>query len=343
MTSRNFVGVLAAAAMLVGGTCGMLHAQEDLHARLEQAAKNSQLDAEGLKPWHLKLEVQLLNQKGQADATEILEEWWAGPQKDKRVYSGAYSGAELRIADGFFRSGDASGPPYLMEQMRNDVVHPLRAEDLREGVPDRRKEAMGKVPMDCIMLGQPLKNVAYPPLGLFPTYCFDRDKDTLRIRYEFGGQLSVRNNIGQFQGVDLAIDTTNSENDVMVAKAHVMELGTFPPDDARFAPGPEMRKANEKPALLSSGVAAGLKTGGQTPLYPQRARQAHISGTVTMHAVIGRDGRVHSLRVVGAPDPDLAIAAIAAVRTWTYKPYTLNGEITETDTTIMVNFTLESR
>lgn len=58
-----------------------------------------------------------------------------------------------------------------------------------------------------------------------------------------------------------------------------------------------------------------------------------------MHAIIGRDGHIRSLRLISAADPSLAVSAIAAVRRWTYQPYVLNGTPTEVDTTITVNFT----
>jgi periplasmic protein TonB len=57
-----------------------------------------------------------------------------------------------------------------------------------------------------------------------------------------------------------------------------------------------------------------------------------------MRAMIGRDGLIHRLKLVSYPDGDLAISALAAVRLWAYKPYMLNGETTEVDTTITVHY-----
>jgi protein TonB len=57
-----------------------------------------------------------------------------------------------------------------------------------------------------------------------------------------------------------------------------------------------------------------------------------------MHAIIGRDGRVHKLTLISYGDGELAMASLYAVRQWTYKPYILNGEPTEVDTTITVNY-----
>lgn len=38
--------------------------------------------------------------------------------------------------------------------------------------------------------------------------------------------------------------------------------------------------------------------------------------------------------------PQLADAAIESVRQWQYKPYLLNGQPTEVETTVQLNFTL---
>jgi protein TonB len=69
------------------------------------------------------------------------------------------------------------------------------------------------------------------------------------------------------------------------------------------------------------------------------AKQAHIQGTVVLHAVIGKDGQVQGLQVVSG-HPMLSAAAINAVKQWRYKPYMLNGQPVEIDTNITVNFTL---
>jgi len=76
-------------------------------------------------------------------------------------------------------------------------------------------------------------------------------------------------------------------------------------------------------------------------VYPATARANRVTGTVVLHAIIGTDGHVHSLRIISAPDPDLAISAIAAVRNWTYSAYTLMGAPVDVETTINVNYTMQ--
>ena len=90
---------------------------------------------------------------------------------------------------------------------------------------------------------------------------------------------------------------------------------------------------------VSQGVSQGLLVHQVKPSYPPLARQARIQGTVVLQAVIGKDGNIQGLKVVSG-HPMLAPAALEAVKQWKYKPYFLNGEPVEVDTTINVNFTL---
>lgn len=91
---------------------------------------------------------------------------------------------------------------------------------------------------------------------------------------------------------------------------------------------------------VSQGVTAGMKVHDVTPQYPQMAKIARVQGPVVLAAVIGKDGAIQNLRVVSTASPLLNQAALDAVKQWKYRPYILNGEPVEVDTTITVNFTL---
>jgi protein TonB len=75
------------------------------------------------------------------------------------------------------------------------------------------------------------------------------------------------------------------------------------------------------------------------PRYPTIAIAARMHGTVVLAATISRTGTIENLRVVSGP-PMLAPAAQEAVRTWRYRPYLLNGEAVEVETTVRVIFNL---
>jgi TonB family protein len=77
------------------------------------------------------------------------------------------------------------------------------------------------------------------------------------------------------------------------------------------------------------------------PMYPDAMREAGREAVVSLDAVIGTDGAVTSVRVVGADiHPDFAIAAADAVRQWKFNPTLLNGVAVEVQMTVTVEFTL---
>ena len=77
------------------------------------------------------------------------------------------------------------------------------------------------------------------------------------------------------------------------------------------------------------------------PSYPTLARAARVQGDVVLSAIISTNGQIENLQLVSG-HPMLVPAAIAAVRQWRYKPYLLNGQPVEVETTITVIFTLSS-
>jgi periplasmic protein TonB len=90
---------------------------------------------------------------------------------------------------------------------------------------------------------------------------------------------------------------------------------------------------------VSQGVTQGLLINHPQPTYPPLAKQARISGQVVLQAEISKDGSIQKLQVLSG-HPMLVPSAVEAVKRWKYKPYILNGEPVEVETTITVNFTL---
>ena len=73
------------------------------------------------------------------------------------------------------------------------------------------------------------------------------------------------------------------------------------------------------------------------PTYPKQARARKLHGTVVLEAVVNKQGKVDSLQLVSG-DPVLAQAAADAVKQWRYKPYLHNGDYTEFQTRVTVDF-----
>jgi len=92
---------------------------------------------------------------------------------------------------------------------------------------------------------------------------------------------------------------------------------------------------------ISQGVTKGLLIHRIEPAYPPLARAARVQGEVMLSAVISTTGDIQNLQLISG-HPMLVPAAIAAVRQWRYKPYLLNGQPVEVETTITVIFSLTS-
>lgn len=109
-------------------------------------------------------------------------------------------------------------------------------------------------------------------------------------------------------------------------------------------PPPPPVKKEEKPPTPSR-IAVGGKVQQAMlirqpkPSYPPLAKQARISGTVRLNAIIAKDGTIMNLTLISG-HPLLVPSAMEAVRQWVYRPTLLNGEPVEVVTQIDVNFTL---
>ncbi|WP_187143017.1 energy transducer TonB [Terriglobus albidus] len=106
-------------------------------------------------------------------------------------------------------------------------------------------------------------------------------------------------------------------------------------------PVPSVVSVTPKPKAamprVTEGVTRGLLLKSITPVYPAIARAAGVRGTVVVTAVISKSGAIESLQVVSGPEM-LRGAALDAIRAARYRPYLLNGEPTEVQTTITINF-----
>lgn len=100
--------------------------------------------------------------------------------------------------------------------------------------------------------------------------------------------------------------------------------------------------AGPRQVRVGGNIRPPVKVKNVNPTYPPSMREAGRQGRVQLDAVIGTDGAVHSLRVLGAHvHPDLAVAAVDAVRQWQFRPTLLNGEAVEVVMRVAIDFDLD--
>jgi TonB family protein len=108
------------------------------------------------------------------------------------------------------------------------------------------------------------------------------------------------------------------------------------PVSAPSIPVPSSQTLNE-PVTVSEETARGLLLHSVNPDYPAEAAAQKLRGLVVLQATIGRDGSVEDLKIVRGYFV-LGRAAIAAVKQWQFKPYTVNGKPARALTQITVSF-----
>jgi len=148
---------------------------------------------------------------------------------------------------------------------------------------------------------------------------------------------AIPKDVAVFKEAELPPDVVNNTNQSGV-------FGGIPGQGLMAGSGPVLAPpAAAAPARIKQGgavTAASIIT--QTrPDYPPLARQARIQGTVVLHAIIDKQGKVAQLEIVSG-HPLLVQSAMDAVKQWRYKPTQLNGDPVEVDTTIQVTFTMGS-
>ena len=301
------------------------------------AAKVNNLTQPSMRPWHLKATFQVLDEKGNAIDRGTYEEFWASPTEHKFTFAGsAFMRTDYVTERGLFRaaSSTSSTIPNVVVETRREFVEPLGSNETieHESFELQQRDVNG-TKLACL---KPTGLPANPGL----VYCLAADRPILRITAAgFESMEVLHNRILSFQGHFVAGDLQFLHAGKAALSAHLENIETLNLiNDADFEPPAEARPVPRRIAI-SAGVAQGLLVKKSDPIYPQQAVANHVSGVVVLQAVIGVDGHIADLQVVGGP-PALRQAALDAVKTWQYRPYLLNGQPVEVNTTINTVFTM---
>lgn len=338
--------------MLMGVCCGAALGQssppiempKDPAALLSLAADSNGLGGNGMKPWRLKASFEILDEQGAVSEQGTIEEAWAGEHQSKTTYTvGTDSETDYDSAKGMLRT--VSGKPSLGQatSIMALFLQPIANEQTRSHWSlSIEKHDAGKLNVDCVVakaFNSP--SGSHPISG--PMYCLDTDKPVLRASVQpFGGFQVLFNNVRSFQDHYVAGEISEVRNGKRSVVAH---LSSIEPIDtvnvAEFIPPADATPILRKIAI-SSGVAQVNLLKSIAPEYPLYAKEAGVNGTVVVQATIGKDGKTSNVHAISGPE-ELRQSAVDAVKQWVYRPYLLNGDPVNVDTTINVVFNLGHR
>jgi len=361
---RSFSGVVRLFCLVALGTICLLalaqdatpvtaHAKEtpavampsDPRELMLLAAKTNGLTGDDVKPWHVKITFQ----SGQQAAEHgTIEEWWSSDKHYKiAITSTHFEQTEYGTESGILRSGVRGSAPSILVKMRNDILHPipLRPEQLGNLKIKMRARKIGEAMLSCLSVDGSTPATAEDAIKPY-TYCLDSDLPVLRMRiYPGSVDRHIYNHIVRFQNryiakeIEYAFGGLNGQKPGAYWTAQIDVLETLTPADAKEFDPP----AGTLPAIKTVTVAEKdsklLLLDHPKPVYPPIAIAVHVTGSVVLHATVEVDGRIRELVFVSGPLM-LQQAAFDAAKRYTFKPYMVDGDAAEMETTITVPFTL---
>jgi protein TonB len=102
----------------------------------------------------------------------------------------------------------------------------------------------------------------------------------------------------------------------------------------RFA---ELNDKHDGIPVLAPAAASKLD-----PIYPAELVHERVQGTVTLYAVIHRDGSVSEIRVLRSVDKLLDYSAMRALAGWRFQPGMKNGAAVDLEAIVDIPFHLKS-
>ncbi len=109
---------------------------------------------------------------------------------------------------------------------------------------------------------------------------------------------------------------------------------------------PSLKLANKEPRAPAAPLAVGGDVkqakliSSVPPVYPAMAKAQHLSGNVTVDALIDATGRVTTMKVVSGPSL-LQQAAMDALKQWKYQPAMLDGKAVPMHLSVTIQFHLQ--
>jgi hypothetical protein len=299
-----------------------------------------------LKPWHLKVDYQFEDEKGNPSGQGVFEYWWISPNVYRSKWTrGDAAHSEWHTADG--RNFTlATGEPLSVYEywLRSALLSPLPAAvdldsakyifvDHSNASPGAHSRCIMRVPSEI----KP-HDVRALPFGIYPEYCVNNAKPILLGYYRFGSLLTKFVNITQIQGKSMPREIYIVADSRLILSARVEPGETISSTDPALLPPPDATAVSLDKAQINSESLSALVVKKVAPTLTDDAKIALDQGKVTLQVTIGPDGGIQDVRLVSAQTPSLALPAFLSVSQWKFKPYRINGEPVASEATVEVDF-----
>jgi TonB family protein len=289
--------------------------------------RTSTLEWSQSEPFLLEVSYQLYDLDGRPAIKGTAEESWTEA-----------NGRQIRIQSPSLVIGDtAPADPhalftresYLVHQALSALARPFPAVIARKDFSmNEFRQTIAGAEQDCFSLVQP-GTTAAPNV---PAYCTDEENHIIVIT---GALFTIgTSDFRKYRGHEIPNHLILSYEGKPALSLDVTELDPLP----HMAVANSRLEASPSARRVGAETLSGLALKQIQPTYPKEAKKKHIAGTVLIRAIISKQGTISDMTVIASPDQLLTQAATEAVRSWTYRPYLLNGIPVEVETTINMKF-----
>ena len=320
------------------------------HSILNSGMKSNGLDGDDLKPWHMRVDIQLAQPGKSKPVSAALEVWSMGPYQWKRIYTSREPSlvgsvwSVSRFEQYRSKPDDGGFNPFLLNlRTARPVIDPLyQTANIK---PDyvmaiKRVNAEGMM-LNCAAVANPSDYVDTDetnPDYLFPAICFD---DKMYLRATLTPDTNVLfDDIQLFQNCAVARDVKVVVKGVQVAEMKVTLLEPWTssgaeelkPDKNAVSEPYRIEAGHPRPeSVFEEGFMAPVAPDG----FPYR-------GVAVIPIVIKKDGSVKvDSKGIYPPIQSLKDASGIAIKKWRYKPYLVDGQPVEVG--ISVHYVMDGK
>lgn len=314
------------------------HISEIGHRLLDAALRSNALGGPALKPWHLKVNFEMLTDPtAKKPVSGTFEEWYVDPYHWRRTYTSSeptWNGSEWRVSKvqrfGTRRRHNDFDEYTMDLRVGRPVVDPLYqvANVAPADQLSVERVTTAGLTLNCTSLTHPPLDFGRAPEWVVPTTCFDPQLHLHLIRAQ--NTVIQFLDLQPFQGRAVAHTVQIIDNGRLLAEMKVTLLESADKfDDALFKPGPDAR---QQPIPIEPGDPLPIpvyEVGASFPLLPD---QTPYRGPLFAPIIIHKDGSVTVEKLTQYGYLEAIFDALTnAVNRWKYKPYLIDGQPVEVE------------
>ncbi len=306
------------------------------HRLMIAGVKSNALAGDDLKPWHMKVDFQVITPGVKKPASGTMEEWHLGPSQWARTFKSPeqrLTGSEWSVSETEQFQSKPSKVGFdrrlLVLRVARPVIDPLY--QMANVQPDyemdvKRVTTVG-VKLNCVSVIDPQHYADRAnPDWLFPTMCFDND---YHLRLTTTSDTTVQFADPQpFEGRTVARDVKVIFNGAMIAEMKVTLLEALVDASADLVK--PAKDVIPEPYTIEPGhpkPVSVYEAGASIPLMPNGFP---FRGSFPIPIIIRKDGSVKAKNEDATSwNQNLKDALVTAIDKWKYKPYLVDGQPVE--------------